>query len=164
MCVVLIMPLYSFLHSSHNVFSLYTQPDTFSDFLRVIWISGMHFSEEKALRTNKGGACYLTLCLRGGMTVRPSGIMFCVWLGFLFVLFCFYEKRFLCSLGAWPGTSSCRPGWPQTHRDLFGSTSQVLGLKACTTTARLLRHNLRDRKGQQSKGLFSKRGKGEFVC
>ena len=48
-CVVLITSLYSFLHSSHNVFSLYTQPDTFSDFLRVIWISGMHFSEEESI-------------------------------------------------------------------------------------------------------------------
>jgi hypothetical protein len=26
------------------------------------------------------------------------------------------------------------PSWPQTHRDLPASASQVLGLKACTTT------------------------------
>jgi hypothetical protein len=28
--------------------------------------------------------------------------------------------------------SFSRPGWPQTHRGLHGSASQVLGLKACT--------------------------------
>ena len=40
------------------------------------------------------------------------------------------------SFGACPGTSSCRPGWPKTHRDLPASVSRVLGLKACATTAR----------------------------
>ena len=33
------------------------------------------------------------------------------------------------------GTSSCRPGWPRTHRDSSASASQVLGLKVCATTA-----------------------------
>ena len=44
---------------------------------------------------------------------------------------------FLCSFGACPGTSSCRPDWPWTHRDLSGSASWVLGLKSCATTAQL---------------------------
>ena len=51
--------------------------------------------------------------------------------------FGFFETGFLCGLGACPGTSSCRPGWSQTHKDLPVSASQVLGLKACATTARL---------------------------
>ncbi|CAO2636982.1 hypothetical protein LEMLEM_LOCUS23756 [Lemmus lemmus] len=33
-----------------------------------------------------------------------------------------------------PGTSSCRPGWPRTHRDPPAYASRVLGLKVCTTT------------------------------
>jgi hypothetical protein len=54
---------------------------------------------------------------------------------FLFVLFCFFQDR----------VSLCSPGYPGTHsvdqvglklRNLPASTSQVLGLKACTTTAR----------------------------
>jgi hypothetical protein len=28
----------------------------------------------------------------------------------------------------------CGPTWPQTHRDLFASASQVLGLRVCETT------------------------------
>ena len=36
-----------------------------------------------------------------------------------------------------PGISSCRPGWPRTHRDRPAPASQVVGLKACTTTAQL---------------------------
>ncbi|ERE75821.1 target of Nesh-SH3-like isoform 2 [Cricetulus griseus] len=35
---------------------------------------------------------------------------------------------FLCGFGGCPGTSSCRPGWSQTHRDLPASASRVLGL------------------------------------
>ena len=45
----------------------------------------------------------------------------------------FFETRFHCTFGACPGTSSCRPGWPQTHK--APPASQMLGLKACTTTA-----------------------------
>ena len=30
----------------------------------------------------------------------------------IFVLFLFFERGFLCSFGACPGTSFCRPGWP----------------------------------------------------
>ena len=52
-----------------------------------------------------------------------------------FILFVF-ETGILCSFGACPGTSSYRPGWLHTHRDLPISVSQVLGLKACKTTAR----------------------------
>ena len=33
-----------------------------------------------------------------------------------------------------------RPGWPRTHRELPLSSSQVLGLKACATTAQLSLH------------------------
>ena len=40
----------------------------------------------------------------------------------------------LCNSPSCPGTL-CRPGWPQTHRDPPVSASQVLRLKACTTTA-----------------------------
>lgn len=38
----------------------------------------------------------------------------------------FFEAEILCS-----------SVWPRTHKDLSASASQVLGLKACTTTARL---------------------------
>ena len=49
-------------------------------------------------------------------------------------VFCFFEAGFIYSCGTCPGTSSCRPGWPQTHRNLPASASCVLGLKACSTT------------------------------
>ena len=58
------------------------------------------------------------------------------WFMFWFLIF-FLKIDFLCSFGACPGTKSCRPGWAQTHRGPPASTSQVLGLKACTTIARL---------------------------
>ena len=60
-----------------------------------------------------------------------------LWLYFdsIFFFFLFFKTGFLCGFGACPGTSSCRPGWPRTHRDLPASASQVLGLKACATTA-----------------------------
>ena len=54
-------------------------------------------------------------------------------------VFWFFEPGFFCSFGACSGTSSCRSGWHQTHRDLPVSASQVLGLKACATTAQLRR-------------------------
>jgi hypothetical protein len=38
----------------------------------------------------------------------------------------------LHSIGG-PGTCSCRPGWPQTHRDPPVSTSQALESKVCST-------------------------------
>lgn len=45
-------------------------------------------------------------------------------LGYLFVcLFIFKESVSLCSICACPGTSSCNPGWPQTHTDLPASAS-----------------------------------------
>ena len=53
---------------------------------------------------------------------------------YLFIYFWFFKTGFLCSFGAWAGTNSCRPGWPQTHKDSPASASWVLGLKACTTT------------------------------
>ena len=55
---------------------------------------------------------------------------------FYFFYFLFFESGFLCGFGACPGTSSCRPGWPRTHKDPPASASRVLGLKACATTAR----------------------------
>ena len=57
---------------------------------------------------------------------------------YLFIyLFRFFETGFLCGFGACPGTSSYRPGWPQTHRDPPASASRVLGLKLCTIITRL---------------------------
>ena len=54
----------------------------------------------------------------------------------LFYFFCFSRQEFLCSFGVYPGTSSCRPGWPRAHSDPPASASRVLKLKACATTAR----------------------------
>ena len=68
--------------------------------------------------------------------LQPQNRFFCLFL--FFVCFCFilfFETGFLCSFGACPGTSSCRPGWPRTHRDLPASASLVLGVKKCITTA-----------------------------
>jgi len=42
------------------------------------------------------------------------------------------DKDTLYTLG-FSGTN-CRPDWPETHRDLPASISQVLGLKAYATT------------------------------
>ena len=63
-------------------------------------------------------------------------IFFCYklvsWVFCLFVcLFLFLETRFLCCFGSCPGTSSCRPCWLQTHRDLPASASKVLRLMVC---------------------------------
>ena len=49
----------------------------------------------------------------------------------------FWDRVSLCNSPSFPGTSSCRPGWPQTHRDLPASASWVLGLKMCATTTQL---------------------------
>ena len=38
--------------------------------------------------------------------------------------------------GTYPGTSSCRPGLPWTHRDDAASVSWVLALKVCATPTR----------------------------
>ena len=80
---------------------------------------------------------YLTLFHRDPERVKKY-VRIC-WLVFIFqVCFCccccflvfwFFKTGFPCSFGACPGTSSCRPGQTQTHRDLPGSASQVLGLK-----------------------------------
>ena len=45
-----------------------------------------------------------------------------------------FETGFLCSFGAFPVTSSCRPGWSRNQRYSPTSASLTLGLKACTTT------------------------------
>ena len=45
----------------------------------------------------------------------------------------FQDKVSLCSFDL-----GCRPGWPQTHRDPPVSAFQVLGLKACVSTAQFL--------------------------
>ena len=49
----------------------------------------------------------------------------------------FLGRISLCNSSSCPGTSSCRPGWLWTHRDLLFSASQVLGLKVCMTTSQL---------------------------
>ena len=55
---------------------------------------------------------------------------------FLFCLFvCFQDRVSLCNSSGYPGTPSVEQGWPQTHRDPPVSAFQVLGIKACTTTA-----------------------------
>ncbi|EGW10468.1 hypothetical protein I79_016958 [Cricetulus griseus] len=64
-------------------------------------------------------------------------LYFVFFLFFFFFFFLFFETGFLCGFGGCPGTSSCRPGWSQTHRDPSASASRVLGLKACATNARL---------------------------
>ena len=53
-----------------------------------------------------------------------------------FVIF-FFQDKLLCSFGACSGTSSCKPGWPQTHRDPPVSAFQVLELKVCSSTTQL---------------------------
>lgn len=45
----------------------------------------------------------------------------------------------VCPWLAW--SLLCRPGWPQTHKDLLVPTSRALGLKACTTMS-CGQHNL----------------------
>ena len=57
-------------------------------------------------------------------------------LGMVMYILCLCFSFFLFE--ACPGTSSCRLGWPQIHRDLPDSASQVLGLKTCATTARFI--------------------------
>ena len=47
----------------------------------------------------------------------------------------FFQTGFLCSFGSCTGTSSCRPGWPRTHRDLPTYACRVLGFRAYTTTS-----------------------------
>ena len=55
---------------------------------------------------------------------------------YLFIyLFNFRDKVSPQLFGSCPGTSSCRPALPRSHRDPPASASRVLGLKACTTTA-----------------------------
>jgi hypothetical protein len=59
-------------------------------------------------------------------------VLFCFVL-FCFVLFCFSRQGF--SVPFWLSWNSlCRPGWPRTQNPP-ASASQVLGLKACATTA-----------------------------
>ena len=64
-----------------------------------------------------------------------DGLFFFFFFSFVLVLVLFVETGFLCSLGACPGTSFGRSGWPRTHRDPPASSFQVVGLKACATTA-----------------------------
>jgi hypothetical protein len=54
----------------------------------------------------------------------------------VFVLFWFFETGFLCSPGC-PGTHSVDQAGLEL-RNPPASASQVLGLKACATTARLV--------------------------
>ena len=68
---------------------------------------------------------------------------------FLFVcfvclfVFVFWDRVSLCNSPSCPGTSSCRPGCPGTHRDPPASASWVPGLKVCTITASENRKMLR---------------------
>ena len=82
--------------------------------------------------------CLITVILRSGFLSTHRAVMWsgnCFLFLFLFLfLFSFFETGFLCSFGACPRTSSCRPSWPRTQSDPPGSPSQVLGLKACATT------------------------------
>ena len=58
-----------------------------------------------------------------GNRPNSSGKAACV------LLLLFFKIEFFRSFCACPGTSSCRPGWPQTHRDPLASASRVPGLK-----------------------------------
>ena len=48
-------------------------------------------------------------------------------LGILFQFFLFLRQGVSVAFGSCPGTSSCRPCWPQTHKYLPASASLVLG-------------------------------------
>ena len=50
-------------------------------------------------------------------------------------LFFFQDRVSLCNSPDCPGTSSCRPGWPRTHRDSPASAFRALGLKVWATTS-----------------------------
>ena len=66
--------------------------------------------------------------LARGPAPRPLSLFF----------FCFFIRDRVSPCNhSYPGTHSVRPGWPRTHRSAC-SASQVLGLKACATTARQL--------------------------
>ena len=71
---------------------------------------------------------------------------------YVFVCVCL----FVCLFVFWDRVSLCSPGCPGTHfvdqagfklRNLPASASQVLGLKACTTTAQLLLYTFKEKKG-----------------
>jgi hypothetical protein len=82
----------------------------------------------KKKKKKKNNSCSLAFVL---FFPRQGFVLFC------FVLFCFFQDR----------VSLCSPGCPGTHfvdqaglelRNLPLSASQMLGLKVCATTARLL--------------------------
>ncbi|EGW14713.1 hypothetical protein I79_019557 [Cricetulus griseus] len=52
-----------------------------------------------------------------------------------FFCFCFSRQGFSVLLWSLSWNLICRPGWPQNHRDLPASASQVLGLKVWATNA-----------------------------
>ena len=94
------------------------------------------------------GHCFFILRPHKSSTLKvvlsSDGFLFWFWFfSFWFCLFdwlfcfLFFKTEFLCSFEVCPGTSSCRPGWSWTHRDLPTSASRVLGLKACATTTQL---------------------------
>ena len=60
--------------------------------------------------------------------------------GFSLFVCCFVFLKQGFSVYPWLSWNSLsRPNWPQTHRDLPAAASQLLRLKACATTARLIR-------------------------
>jgi hypothetical protein len=97
------------------------------------------------------------------LLIFVTSIFFSQWgpLVICFVLFCL----FVCFVLFWDRVSLCSPGCPETHsvdqaglklRNPPASASQVLGLKACATTARPSSY-LKNYKGKPMRWLsFSK--------
>jgi hypothetical protein len=87
--------------------------------------------------------CFINLFLN---YLYELNIYFIFLPSFLSLFFCLFGSFLRQSLYrfSFPETSLGRPGWPQTHKDLPVSVFQVLGLKACVTTAHHLHPFLYD--------------------
>jgi len=77
------------------------------------------------------------------------GLVLC-WFGLVWFWAClfvclFWERVSLCSLGCL-GSHSYRPGWPWPHRSPPAAASEVLELKAWTTTTQLMTEILKKKK------------------
>ena len=86
----------------------------------------------------RGALSDTCICLQSSTPFPAAQIFwplpFCLFSFLLFIyfylfIFWFFETGFLCSFGACPETSYCRPGWSRTHRDPPASVSRVLGLR-----------------------------------